>query len=118
MAKEAANADNQLWQDYFNSIKSVCPWSGPAYQKGLIDIVECMTFVYKPLDGMLARVYLLPYAPNKLKRLTQKMMYEYEEEEWLWGHPQYERYSPPRPCVIQQNHQYLEDIRKTLKTPV
>ena len=45
-------------------------------------------------------------------------MYEYEDEEWLWGHPQYERYSPPRPCVIQQNHKHLEDIRKTLKTPV
>ena len=110
-----ANASNPLWSDYFKSIKKVCPWSSPAYEKGQIDIVECMTFVYKPLDdGLLARVYLLPFAPNKLKRLTQKMMYEYEQEEWLWGHPKYKDNSPPRPCVIQQSAQHLDDIRAQL----
>lgn len=108
------NANNQLWSDYFKSIKSVCPWSSPAYQRGEIDILECMTFVYKPLEDLMARVYLLPYAPNKLKRLSQKMMYEYPEEEWLWGHPQYKDHSPPRPCVIQQSAQLLDDIRSQI----
>jgi len=112
------NLSKDIWQDYFDSIKSVCPWSGPAYKKGLIEIVECMTFVYKPLGDLQARVYLLPYAPNKLKRLSKKMMHEYDDEEWLWGHPQYRDHSPPRPCVIQQNHQHLESIRSTLKSPV
>jgi hypothetical protein len=103
------------WLEYFASIRTVCPWSYPAYAAGEILIVQGV-----PKDSTLApyraRVYLLPdWSPRRIKKLAGKLDNTDLQHEWLWSHPRYGGYSAPVGCVIQQDRQELAKIRQRLK---
>ena len=113
---EAVEADH-VWKTYFESIRKVCPWSLPAYQKDLIQIVHSVD--YAPLGELHARVYVCDLPPNRLKKLSQKFMYQHGDEEWLWSSPRGGgKHSSPYPCLIQQDAKHLADIRKQHKSTI
>lgn len=116
MAKEAVKGSKDIWLEYFDSIRSVCPWSFPAYAKNQIDIKPF--FDYQPLGDYLARVYIYHLKSQELAEMMERLNEEYPEEEWFFSHPSEGGHSAPFPCLIQQNHEYLENIRKHLKSPL
>ena len=99
------------WAAYFTAIRSVCPWSLPAFLKGQIEIVQYKGYKI-PLDEPLqARVYVCAMSARELRRLATKWENIDLDCEWLWSHPQYKNNSAPVPCLIQQNRQYLAELR-------
>jgi len=113
---EAVEANN-VWKTYFESIRKVCPWSLPAYQKDLIQIVHHLN--YEPLGDLHARVYVCDLPPNRLKKISQKYNYDLDAEEWLWSSPRNGgKHSAPYPCLIQQDAKHLADIRKQHKPAI
>lgn len=98
------------WLEYFSSIRSVCPWSYPAYTQGQIEIVRGSRI--RPLGKFRARVYLLNnYSPRRIKKLATKLEQLEDSSEWLWSHPRYGQYSAPIGCLIQQDRAELAAIR-------
>ena len=108
MAAAARNAVN--WKEYFESIQAVCPWSLPAWTNNKIEVVQWKGTI-TPLNNYLARVYIVDLNPRRLKKLADKLEAANTQDEWLWSHPRYKRYSTPLPVLIQQNRQMLEKIR-------
>jgi len=103
--------DADDWLLYFDSIRSVCPWSYPAYARGEIDIVKGCKI--RPLTPYRARVYLLPsWSPRRIKKLATRLENQDDIYEWLWSHPRYGIHSSPIGCLIQQDRLELETIRK------
>ncbi len=104
--------DKLLWQQYFNTIKPVCPWSSVAYSKNRIDFRQWMGIAY-PLLGYEARIYLT--GPIKEKTLIEYIEYlnqSKKREEWFYSLPNTSKYSAPYHCLIQQSHSFLNKIRK------
>lgn len=98
------------WALYFLKIKPVCPWSWAAWQQGQIEIVY--TRPVRPLGAYAARVYVIDISKRRLKRLA--VLRDHGEDEWLWSHPEYGPYATPVPCLIQQDRERLNTIRKQL----
>ena len=111
--KAAANVAVD-WAEYFQSIRTSCPWSLAAWRKQQISI-EQWRGQPLPLEPFLARVYIVDLNPRRLKKLCARLDRESEQEEWLWSHPRYGGDSTPMPVLIQQNRTTLENIRKTLE---
>ena len=99
------------WLEYFKGIQAVCPWSLPAYRRGLIEIVHWRGIRLSLEEPLLARVYICDLNSRRLKKLAQEFENIDQNNEWLWSHPRYNNHSAPLPCLIQQNRQYLENIR-------
>ena len=114
--KRAVAADVAVnWEQYFKSIKAVCPWSWSANNKSLIDIQNWHSQVYE-LNDYEARIYVAPkHNPRQLKKISTRLNRDRPTEEWLWSHPRYGYNSTPVPVLIQQDRTKLETIRKTLK---
>lgn len=106
-------AEDVDWFSYFESIKSVCPWSRGAWQKNQIDI-QYWNRTVLPLAEYRARVYIYHTSPRLLKKITGQLNEKYSQEEWLWSHPRYKQYSTPVGVLIQQDRTQLETIRKNL----
>lgn len=105
------NPDADNWLSYFASIRTVCPWSYPAYAQGQIDIVRGAKRI-EPLGKFRARVYVLNnYSPRRIKKIATKLENADEIHEWLWSHPRYGKYSAPVGCLIQQSRAELAEIR-------
>ena len=102
--EEAAN-----WHHYFEKIRTQCPWSWAAWQKGLIDVCEWHGS-WHHLEGYEARVYVTNLNRRKLKKLCGKLD-ESIEYEWLWSEPRYGKWATPVPVLIQQHRAKLEAIR-------
>ena len=102
------------WSEYFEGIKTQCPWSLVAWLKGKIDIVswqgcDCVT----SLGDYKARMYTVKNVnKRRLKKLCKKL--DHGECEWLWSYPGYGPYATPCAVLIQQSRQELNDIRKHL----
>ena len=113
MDKEAvkeAVKNNQLWLDYFYSIRTVCPWSYSAWKRNKIEIVLWQGQA-KELQGLEARVYCLDRKPRLLKKIEQRMNLNREFEEWLHSHPSFGINSTPVPVLIQQDRLGLQTAR-------
>lgn len=110
----AAEAKNYDWMAYFESIKTVCPWSWSAVLCGAIDITHWHSQV-KDLDKNKARLYLAPnHKPRQLKKICDRLNRNRPHEEWLWSHPKYGFNSTPVAVLIQQDRHTLEKARKNL----
>ncbi len=108
MAAEAVD-----WSQYFQSIKTQCPWSLAAFNKGRIDIT--VNKRPQPLGEYEARVYIIKNInPRRLKKLCNKLDKTDPDNEWLWSHPRYRKYSTPVPVMIQQNRARLTHLRMGL----
>lgn len=106
---------NVNWDDHFNKIRDVCPWSVKPWKNGLIEI-SLWDGTIKPLDGLEARVYLCDRNRRRLKKLCEKLNSQYEDQEWLWSEPSYGEYATPVPCLIQQHRAKLTSIRQKIWT--
>lgn len=102
------------WSKYFNSIKTVCPWSLSAWKRGGIDIQSWRGEAI-PLDSWDARIYLAPHhKPRQLKKMCDRFNRDNPSEEWLWSHPVFEDNSAPIACFIQQDRERLLLLRQKL----
>jgi len=101
------------WQNYFESIKKVCPWSLKAYTEGNIEITQWKGYPMD-LDNLEARVYVSKHNPRQLKKIHTRLNLERPIEEWLWSHPSFQDYSAPVPCLIQQDRDKLYSIRSKI----
>ena len=100
------------WHAYFEHIKSVCPWSWSAWNRGEVDIVRWKQQIAS-LDHYQARIHLAPnHSRRMLKNITGHLNESYPEWEWLWSEPSYGVYATPVRCIIQQDAQTLDTIRK------
>lgn len=109
MAAEAVN-----WADYFQYIRTECPWSLQAFKRGGIDIVKGTRI--QPLGEYEARVYIVKNInPRRLKKLCNQLDKQDKQNEWLWSHPRYRKFSTPVPTLIQQNRARLTEIRSKLQ---
>lgn len=116
-AKKAANEaveNKALWEQYFTSIKRVCPWSYSAWLKGKIEI--CLwKGIPQPLGDLEARVNIIGVIkPRLLKKIEQRLNTEREDEEWLHSHPSFGIHSTPIPVLIQQNKHNLDMARANI----
>jgi len=103
------------WKQYFESIKTVCPWSHAAFKRAGIDLTLWRGII-SPLGNWEARLYLAPrHNPRQLKKMSNRFNILRPDEEWLWSHPSFKNNSTPVPCFIQQNRQQLEKARKSLE---
>ena len=101
------------WEQYFLSIRPVCPWSSAAHKRNRIRITEWHSHILD-LGTDLAIVYTAPnHKPRQLKRITERLNNTYPELEFLWSHPRYGGNSTSVPVIIQQDQKQLESIRKT-----
>jgi hypothetical protein len=102
------------WSAYFKSIRSECPWSYAAYNKGQIDIVE-YTGQTIALGDFAARVYKVNDSDVDVESLSEHLDKQDAEYEWLFSYPAYGDYATPVPVLIQQWRHQLEAIRNHLK---
>lgn len=109
---KARNHQSVDWADYFQRIKQQCPWSLAAWNQGRILIRR----LGQPQDlgDYSAIVYVSSLNRRKLKKLCAKLNTS-KECEWLWSHPTYGPYATPKPCLIQQNRQVLDEIRAKIR---
>jgi hypothetical protein len=103
---------NVDWLAYFKSIRSECPWSLPAYEQGLIDIVN-YTGHALPLGEYSARVYVITAPDETVEAICAGL--NYGSDEWLFSYPGYGPFATPVSILIQQNKQELNQIRARLK---
>lgn len=101
------------WSEYFQLIRTVCPWSNTAWKYSLIDFQPWKNSVLD-LQHYAARVYVYPTKPRQLKKTTNRLNEKYHQYEWLWSHPDYQHYSTPIAVLIQQDRTQLETIRNNL----
>lgn len=100
------------WEEYFYSIRDVCPWSWSAWRQGKIDIVNWGTAITE-LGEHSARLYITHrHNARQLKKITGRLNNQRPSEEWLWSHPQYKNKSTPIPVMIQQDRSVLESLRQ------
>ena len=103
------------WNQYFESIKSVCPWSNSAFRQDKITITTWHSQISE-LGEKEACVYIAPkHNPRQLKKMCDRFNKQRPDEEWLWSHPRFGYNSTPVPCFIQQHRDILENIRKNTK---
>lgn len=106
-------AEDVDWIGYFESIRTVCPWSLSYSLQGLIDIKT--EFEPEPLGGYAARIYLLPNRkPAWVKRQAGKQEATRPNELWFFSYPGYGKNATPITVLIQQDRNQLETIRKRL----
>lgn len=101
-----------MWEQYFESIKAVCPWSYRAWRKNLIHITEWRDQP-RDLGFYQARVWIVTnHNSTELRKLSDKLNSE-REDEWLYSHPSHKGRSTPVPVLIQQSMKQLENARKS-----
>ena len=99
------------WEEYFYSIKTVCPWSWAAWLKKEIHTTNWRSHIID-LGSYQARLYIAPnHKPRQLKKMCDRFNAEREGEEWLWSHPDFGFNSTPVPVFIQQDRARLERAR-------
>lgn len=100
------------WQEYFESIQDVCPWSLGWYRQGRIDIVQWMGIAY-PLGSNAARIYISHGThPEQLDVWQEYLNDTKPRQEWFYSHPSNKGYSTPYPVLIQQSHAKLNQARR------
>jgi hypothetical protein len=109
---QAKNHQSVDWSAYFKSIRAECPWSLPAYEQGLIDIVD-YTGQALPLGNYSARVYMITAPDETVEAICAGLNYGHDE--WLFSYPGYGPFAAPVSILIQQNKQELNQIRARLK---
>ena len=116
MEANEAVKNNSIWENYFYSIRHVCPWSYSAWTKGKIEIA-LWKGIATDLGDLEARVNVIGVIkPRLLKKIEKRLNNERQSEEWLHSHPSFGINSTPIPVLIQQDEQGLQKARNNLKT--
>jgi hypothetical protein len=99
------------WEEYFQKIRRVCPWSWAEYRKGRIDIVAGNET--QPLGNFAARIYIVDIRDHNELEEYHDYLNETTEDEWLYSHPYYGGNSTEIPVLIQQDAKLLENARNS-----
>ena len=100
------------WLEYFESIKTQCPWSLQAYKQGAIDIQNWHdTDSIEPLGQYQARMYVVDYPDTVVEAMALELDCDDQESEWLFSYPGYGEFATSVAVLIQQNRRQLNDIR-------
>jgi hypothetical protein len=97
------------WQDYFYSIRKVCPWAYVDYCANTIDIVE--TYEPQDLGDYTARVYVVDIHNHDLRAYSEYLN-STRDDEWFYSDPAQGEYSAPVSILIQQDPERLDKIRQ------
>jgi hypothetical protein len=97
------------WDQYFQKIRRVCPWSWKEYRNGNIDIVAGND--PQPLGDFAARIYITDIVDPKELETYHDYLNDTTEDEWLFSHPYYGGNSTEIPVLIQQDAVLLERAR-------
>lgn len=112
--KKAIVADAEVnWDEYFESIKTVCPWSLKAWRQNQIEIIKWHSQP-QDLENLQARIYISKHNPRQLKKISKKLNSLRPKEEWLWSHPSFGNHSSHVPILIQQDRDKLYYIRSKI----
>jgi hypothetical protein len=107
--------NDKVWLEYFQKIKTQCPWSLRAYLQGQIDFQNWPPQGPIPsLGHYQARIWLCDLTTADLERLCDQLDSQDLEDEWLFSYPSYGQFAAPYTCLIQQNRQRLQDLRLKL----
>ena len=101
------------WNNYFKSIKEVCPWSWQSYIENKIAILPFEDIL--PLEPYDAIVYKIDLDIDTLDEVVEALNEEYSQYEFLWSHPDHTKggkNQTPVPVIIQQDRKLLESLRK------
>ena len=109
--RKKADLEANNWNEYFYSIRKVCPWSYSAWKSNKIDIVRWTGVVYD-LGELEARCYVLDRKPRLLKKIEKRLNEQRSHEEWLHSHPSFGPNATPQPVLIQQDYAKLAQARK------
>lgn len=115
---EKVVVEDRDWQQYYQSIKSVCPWAYKAYMN---DKILLLDYDPKVLDTFIsafkhsnyeAMVVTCEGKSSKWLEQTCDAQNELKGDlEWLWSHPEHKYNSTPVPCIILQDRSVLTDLR-------
>ena len=97
------------WDQYFQKIRKVCPWSWSEYRKGNIDIVAGTNIV--PLGDFAARIYIVDISNAEELEEYHDYLNDTTDDEWLYSHPLYGGNSTEIPVLIQQDAELLRRAR-------
>jgi len=114
VVKKAVSVNSIDWNEYFVSIKSVCPWSGAYWRRQKIQVTPWRgSKMVQELGDYVARIHIHTHASGRqLCNLHRTMNIQRPHEEWLYSHPQYKGHSTPVPVLIQQNLEILTKARE------
>ena len=106
-------ADRDLnvdWNQYFESIVSVCPWSKAYWLGKRIDITKWQgEDSVIPLGNYVARMWIYQGSYNSTLDIIAGCMNEkYPHDEWLYSHG---KHGTPVPVLIQQDRRLLTEAR-------
>ena len=113
--------EDNIWFDYFNSIKKYCPWSFESYCKDRIlitqfdkDILELneQNWSLKQWDAI---VYTSQLSVDDLDEFCEKQNESQNTCEYLWSHPDYTKGGNRQthcPVIIQQDRAQLTELRR------
>jgi len=101
------------WSQYFEQIKTVCPWSWRAWQEGQILITKYRKG-FRPLAEYQAIIYITDRKPRLTKKFAKKLQQAYPRYEFLVSDQSYGPNGTPTSVIIQQDMQILHDLRHKL----
>jgi hypothetical protein len=102
------------WDQYFESIVSVCPWSKAYWLAKRIDIVKWQDeSSVVPLGELAARMWIYQGSyGTTLDAIAGRMNEKYPKEEWLYSHG---KHGTPVSVLIQQDRRLLTEARSKNK---
>ena len=108
------------WLEYFQSIRSVCPWSLKAHMDNKIlhvkepdgcELIWCACFTASTHEALLFE-YNKNTSVDTLFAITEVIEQKYPQLIAFWSHPIEKDQNTPVPCCIVQDRATLTDLRK------
>lgn len=98
------------WNQYFSSIRTVCPWSWAAWGSDRI-LLERWHGQVRDLEPYEAIVYICRSKPRLAKKQAKAIEKKYPQYEFLVSAPSYGPNGTPVTVIIQQDKQKLDYLR-------
>lgn len=104
------------WAAYFDSIRSQCPWSAPAWAQGRILVCSWDPHaVVSELGHYQAILYVCDFlTPDQVQALAETLDQSDSQHEWFFSYPGYGAWATPVTVLIQQHQAALDLIRQRL----
>ena len=120
--KPPQHAEAVDWQQYFQGIRSECPWSLKAYLNNQLEIVPYsdLTLVdnRKRVASGEPEAVIYTFYTNISSKWLEEMCDKLNDHdprcEYLWSHPEHGGSSTPLPVLIQQQKVRLTKLRLKL----
>lgn len=104
------------WAAYFDSIRSQCPWSAPAWAQGRILVCSWdPAVIHNELGQYQAILYVCDsLTPEQVESWAESLDQSDPDHEWFFSYPGYGDWATPVTVLIQQDRAALNLIRQRL----